>query len=79
MTDLPDEAAPATWRLLLDEVRELRERADRIEFRATELVREAGVTWEDIGDALGISRQAARERFGQPRRRRPLRRDPDAS
>jgi hypothetical protein len=27
--------------------------------------REAGTTWEEIGDALGITRQAAQQRFGQ--------------
>lgn len=26
--------------------------------------RERGATWQQIGDALGISRQAAHERFG---------------
>lgn len=59
-----------TWQALLEEVAELRRRAGRIEFRAIELVRSTGVTWEDIGDALNISRQAARQRFGEPRQRR---------
>lgn len=27
-------------------------------------LREAGATWEDIGDALGVTRQAAQQRFG---------------
>lgn len=68
------------WQALLREVAELRRRADLIEYRAIELVRESGVTWEDIGEALGISRQAARERFGKPRQRRKRleKRGPDA-
>ncbi len=49
---------------------DLRRRADLVEYQAVQLVREAGATWEDIGEALGISRQAARERFGTPRQRR---------
>lgn len=74
MTDAADQLE--VWRVLLGEVDELRHRADQIEFRAVELVRSTGVTWEDIGDALGISRQSARERFGAPRRRRRRRPSP---
>lgn len=42
----------------------------QIEFDAVQVVREAGATWEEIGEVLGISRQAARRRFEQPRKRR---------
>lgn len=38
---------------------ELRE---RVQYRV-DLLRKRGVSWTDIGDALGISRQAAWERF----------------
>ena len=65
-----DDPVPATWQRLLAEVAETRRRLDMIEHLAVKLVRDAGATWEDIGDMLGISRQAARERFGEPRRRR---------
>ena len=41
-----------------------------MEFEAVQTVREAGATWEEIGDALGMTRQAARQRFGEVRRRR---------
>ena len=58
------------WRRLLETVASARRELDRIEFEAVQTVREAGATWEDIGEALGISRQAARQRFGEPRRRR---------
>ena len=40
------------------------------------LLRERGISWQHIGLALGISRQAAWERFTRPRARRPL---PDQS
>lgn len=65
-----DEAAEPTWAKMLEEVADARRRLDMIEHLAVRLVRDAGATWEDIGDVLGISRQAARERFGEPRRRR---------
>lgn len=34
--------------------------------RVVEKARAAGATWADIGDALGVSRQAAFKRFGRP-------------
>lgn len=33
---------------------------------AVESARSAGCTWQDIGDVVGISRQAAFQRFGKP-------------
>jgi hypothetical protein len=33
---------------------------------AVERARAAGSTWQDIGDVLGVSRQAAFQRFGKP-------------
>ncbi|MEO8907814.1 MAG: DUF3887 domain-containing protein [Microbacteriaceae bacterium] len=33
---------------------------------AVERAREAGCTWQDVGDVLGVSRQAAFQRFGKP-------------
>ena len=33
---------------------------------AVERARDAGRTWQDIGDVLGVSRQAAFQRFGTP-------------
>ena len=58
------------WRRLLEGVGEARDALARIEFDAVQTAREAGATWEDIGDELGISRQAARRRFEVPRQRR---------
>lgn len=70
-----DEATSPERRLaataaLLREVLEARRRLDRVEFYAVELARAAGATWEDVGELFGISRQAARQRFGEPRQRR---------
>lgn len=73
VADAPDAAdggIPPSWLRLLAEVNEVRRRLDLIEHHAIELVRESGTTWEDIGEALGISRQAARQRFDKPRPRR---------
>lgn len=33
---------------------------------AVDYARESGVTWQEIGDALGVTRQAAFQRFGKP-------------
>lgn len=55
------------WRRLLNELDELRDRVARVEHEAIQVLRESGATWDDIGDALGISRQAARSRFEKPR------------
>jgi hypothetical protein len=33
--------------------------------------RAAGCTWQEIGDVLGVSRQAAFQRFGRPAQPRP--------
>ncbi|MGY4100197.1 DUF3887 domain-containing protein [Nocardia sp. R16R-3T] len=65
--------AEATRSLLaapgLDLVRQARE-VDRLAERVLQLsvsaVRQSGSTWQDIGDILGVSRQAAFQRFGKP-------------
>jgi len=44
-----------------------RELMRSLERRIVQLLRGQGATWEEIGDALGISLQAARERYGPPR------------
>ena len=33
--------------------------------RAVQAARDAGLSWDDIGGALGMSRQAAHKRFGR--------------
>lgn len=41
----------------------LREEVDSLEVKAVAMARASGRSWTEIGDALGVSRQAARERF----------------
>lgn len=65
----PEDPEPPPLVALLEELAEVRRRIDFVEYHAVQLLRAVGATWEDIGEALGISRQAARQRFSQPRRR----------
>lgn len=66
----------ATWRqgrvpYLLQDVIEARFKVDAAERQLTKRVRSArehGASWEDIGTALGMSRQGAAKRFGTPAR-----------
>lgn len=48
------------------EARRVREGADRVLAAAVARARQAGGTWQDIGDVLGTTRQAAFQRFGRP-------------
>ncbi|MCT2582625.1 DUF3887 domain-containing protein [Actinophytocola gossypii] len=41
-------------------------RAEEVLRRSVERARAAGHTWQEVGEALGISRQAAFQRFGRP-------------
>lgn len=67
---MPEEpVSPVPWVAMLKEIAEARRHLDLAEYHAVQAVRDAGGTWEDVGEALGISRQAARQRFSQPRRR----------
>lgn len=45
---------------------ELAELVDATMAEAARSCHAAGYSWTEIGDALGVSRQAARQRFGQP-------------
>ena len=51
----------------LDFLRELKKctttLVDQLETKAVKLARDQGASWTDVGAALGISRQAAWERF----------------
>lgn len=49
----------------LGDVPILRAELDRAEQEAVNMARDAGVTWEQIGKALGVTRQAAYMRFGK--------------
>ena len=45
--------------------------ADELIGEFVEEARRAGCSWTEIGQRIGVSKQAARERFGDPRRRAP--------
>lgn len=53
----------------LGELAALRATVARLEYQTVNLVRLSGATWEQIGEALGMSRQAAARKYGQPRQR----------
>lgn len=42
----------------------LRSELERAEQEAVNLARDTGASWADVGKALGITRQAAQQRFG---------------
>ena len=48
----------------------LRTLADRIETLHVAAAREAGWTWAEIAEALGVSKQAVHKKHAGPRRRR---------
>jgi ATP-dependent Clp protease ATP-binding subunit ClpA len=50
---------------------ELALRADELIGQFVEEARGAGCSWTEIGQRIGVSKQAARQRFGEPRRRAP--------
>src|SRR5689334_17649051 len=47
----------------LTEAEALRRRADEATDRAVAAARKRGVTWAQIGDVIGVTRQAAQQRF----------------
>ncbi|WP_262848520.1 RNA polymerase subunit sigma-70 [Mumia quercus] len=46
-------------------VRALRELADRLERLQVERARSLGWSWQQVADALGVSRQAAHKKHGE--------------
>lgn len=55
-------AANADPHVGLRAVRSLRELADRLEELQVAKAREAGMSWQEIADALGVTRQAAHKK-----------------
>lgn len=45
---------------------EVRDQAEALMGAAVQQAREAGRTWQEIGEVLGVSRQAAFQRYGKP-------------
>ena len=39
--------------------------AEQVEARSVQLARERGWSWEQIGDALGVSRQSVHTKYGR--------------
>lgn len=60
---------PTALRAAVDELETIRRRVDLVELLVIQIARDSGATWEEIGEVLGISRQAARSRFALLRRR----------
>ena len=65
-TDDPDAPGGHDMTHSLAAVRSLQSLTDEILARLVTAARGRGVTWQAIGDALGTSRQAAFQRFGNP-------------
>lgn len=53
----------------LDAARVLREAADQLEAAAIAGAREVGVTWGEIGELYGMTKQGAQQRFREKRRK----------
>lgn len=60
---------PTALRAAVEELETIRRRVDLVELLVIQIARDSGATWEEIGEVLGISRQAARSRFALLRRR----------
>ena len=65
---MPEPPVPQIVDVLRD-LANLRRQQDQLEFSVVTLLRATGATWEQIGDELGISRQAARERYAKLQKR----------
>lgn len=55
---------------VLRELAAMRKTVAALEYETVQLVRASGASWEMIGDALDMSRQAAARKFSKPRGRR---------
>ena len=62
---LVDSAAGDDPRVGLRAVRSLRELADRLEQLQVRRARELGWSWQEVADALGVSRQAVHKKHGR--------------
>jgi hypothetical protein len=62
---LVDSAAGDDPRTGLRAVRSLRELADRLEALQVGRARELGWSWQEVADALGVSRQAVHKKHGR--------------
>jgi hypothetical protein len=51
---------------LVRAARGVQDQADDLLTTAVHQARESGCTWQEIGDVLGVTRQAAFQRYGKP-------------
>jgi Protein of unknown function (DUF3887) len=58
--------APPAYLDLVRRAREVDELAEQVLRLSVQQCRDAGHTWQEIGDLLGVTRQAAFQRFGKP-------------
>ena len=54
--------------IILRAVNALHRLAEQVEARGVRLARERGWSWEQIGDALGVSRQSIHAKYGKETR-----------
>jgi hypothetical protein len=69
MTSTPGSALNVLQKAMLDQVWDDRAtylEAQRQLWAAVRAARDNGVTWEQLGDLLGVSRSAAQQRFSKP-------------
>jgi hypothetical protein len=55
---------------VLGQLKTVRHEVDVLEHLVVSLLRDRGASWEEIGDELGITRQAAARRFSHAKPRR---------
>lgn len=66
---MPPELDPQRYLVVLAELTTIRASVKQLEYVTVDLVRATGATWETVGEAMGMSRQAAARKYGQPRNR----------
>jgi hypothetical protein len=67
-SDLAEAVSSADPAVGLAAVASLRELLERLEALQVARARERGWSWQEIGAALGVSKQAAHKKHGEPRR-----------
>lgn len=61
--NMADDARRYKWATLLDDATTSIKFMEDVARQAVEAMRDLGATWQEVGDAIGVSRQAAWERF----------------
>jgi hypothetical protein len=61
--DITEQAWTAELRYTLQCIQEIRQKCDLTELQTVRQAREAGLSWTDIATSLGVTRQAAWERW----------------